>query len=260
MRLTPPWFALLALPLLPAGAAAQVIQGKVVDATNGQPVPYVQVSLHGTDRPVAPVVTDSTGRFSLRATTGGVFRLTTHHVAFAPLLADVEVGAGAMVELVLKLSVRPTELPAIEVVARGRAPDPALERAGFYDRKAGGFGVFRTPEDIERRNAFAPSDHFLSVSGVRVNYVDIRGKDIRMTRGEDPNCSPRIFVDNVIARRGGRNASPGDPILDVLVPARDINAIEIYRSPSEVPAEYGGPDVTCGVVIIWTKRGGPGQR
>lgn len=252
MRLT---FAIVALALLPAAAAAQVIQGKVVDRETGQPVPYVDVRIQNADPPVPPVVTDSTGTFSLRASRGGVYRLTTNHVGYAPIQADVEVGAGAMVELVLRLSVQPTELAAIEVVARGRAPDPALERNGFYDRKAGGFGVFRTPEDVERRNAFAPSDHFQGVSGVRVNYVDIRGKDIRMTRGEDPNCSPRIFVDNVMARRGGKSASPGDPILDVLVPAREILAIEIYRSPSEVPAEYGGPDVTCGVVIIWTKRG-----
>src|SRR5690606_3969349 len=144
--------------------------------------------------------TDSTGTFSLRASRGGVYRLTTNHVGYAPIQADVEVGAGAMVELVLRLSVEPTELAAIEAVARGRAPDPALERNGFYDRKAGGFGVFRTAEDVERRNAFAPSDDLQGVSGVRVNYGDIRGKDIRMTRGEDPNCSPRIFVDNVMAR------------------------------------------------------------
>src|SRR5690606_20855679 len=122
-----------------------------VDRETGQPVPYVDVRIQNADPPVPPVVTDSTGTFSLRASRGGVYRLTTNHVGYAPIQADVEVGAGAMVELVLRLSVQPTELAAIEVVARGRAPDPALERNGFYDRKAGGFGVFRTPEDVERR-------------------------------------------------------------------------------------------------------------
>jgi hypothetical protein len=248
------WIPLLA-SLLPAFASGQVIQGRVLEAATGNPVPYVEVRVEGSDRPIGAVVTDSTGRFMLRATIGGVYRLRTYHVGFAPIEADVEVGTGAMVELVLRLSPQPTELPAIEVVSRGRAPDAFLERGGFYERRSAGFGVFRTPEEVERRNLFAPSDLFQGISGVRLNYVGIQGKDIRMTRGDDPNCSPRIFIDNVMARRGGRSASQADPPLDALVPPRDILAVEVYRGPSEVPVEFAGNDVTCGVVIIWTKRG-----
>jgi hypothetical protein len=247
-------FAILAF-LCPATAAAQVVQGKIVESESGTPVANVEVRLQDNTRNLGSVVTDSTGRFTLRASAGGRFLLTTHHVGFAPVRAEVEVGTGAMVEVVLRLSVQPTELPAIEVIARGRAPDAALERQGFYERKSAGFGVFRTPEDIERRRPFTPSDLFQSISGVRVFYVDLRGKDIRMTRGEDPDCSPRIYIDNTIARRGGRQRSPGDPPLDVLVPLQAIHAIEIYRSPSETPQEYAGADTTCGVVVIWTKRG-----
>lgn len=241
-------------------AAAQVVQGRVVEAESGNPVADVEVRLLDGTRSVASVVTDSTGWFSLRAAVGGVFRLSTSHLRFARTEAEVEVGTGAMVEVLLRLTIQPTELPAIEVVARGRAPNAVLERNGFYDRKASGFGVFRTPEDVERRNLFAASDLFLGISGLRVEYSGgLRGKDIRMTRGEDPNCSPRIRIDNVIVRRGGRQANIGDPPIDALIPPQDILAVEIYRSPSETPREYGGNDVTCGVVVIWTKRGTAGR-
>lgn len=246
---------LLAL-LLPSGAAsAQVVQGRVVDLATTQPIQGVEIRIDAADRPDVAAVSDSAGRFYLRATSGGVFRLRTHHVGYAPVEAEVEVGSGAMVEVLLRLSVQPTELAPIEVVARGRAPDAFLERAGFYERRAGGFGVFRTPEDVERRNVFAPSDLFQGVAGVRLNYVSIQGKDIRMSRGDDPDCSPRIYIDNVMARRGGRAASSADPPLDAMVAPSAILAVEIYRGPSEVPVEFAGNDVTCGVVIIWTKRG-----
>ena len=248
------WIPLLTL-LLPAAASAQVVQGRVVDAASGNPIPGVEVRIDAPDRPDVAAVSDTTGRFYLRATAGGVFRLRTSHVGYAPVVAEVEVGSGALVEVLLRLSVQPTELAPIEVVSRGRAPDAFLERSGFYERRGGGFGVFRTPEDVERRNVFAPSDLFQGVAGVRLNYVGIQGKDIRMSRGDDPDCSPRIYIDNVIARRGGRAASTADPPLDALVAPSAILAVEIYRGPSEVPVEFGGSDVTCGVVIIWTKRG-----
>jgi hypothetical protein len=63
-------------------------------------------------------------------------------------------------------------------------------RVGFYERKQEGFGVFRTPEDIEKRKPYATSDLFQSINGIRLIYMGMRGKDIIVTRGEDPNCSP----------------------------------------------------------------------
>lgn len=253
--LVSPWIASCLL-LAPCLASAQVIQGRAIDATTGNPVPDVSVRIDAEGKQFGTTVTDSLGRFTLRAASGGSYRITTSHIAFAPVEATVDVGAGAMVEVLLRLSIQPTELPAIEVVARGRAPDAALERAGFYDRKNAGFGVFRTPEDVERRPVFAASDLFLSTNGVRVEYAGLQGKDVRMTRGgSDPDCRPRVFIDNVMARRGGRNTMPGDPPLDALISARDILAVEIYRSPSETPQEFAGNDVTCGVIIFWTKRG-----
>jgi hypothetical protein len=243
------------LLLAPCLASAQVIQGRAIDATTGNPVPDVSVRIDSDGRQFGNTVTDSLGRFTLRAASGGSYRITTSHIAFAPVEATVDVGAGAMVEVLLRLSIQPTELPAIEVIARGRAPDAALERAGFYDRRNAGFGVFRTPEEVERRPLFAASDLFLNTNGVRVGYAGIQGKDVTMSRGADPDCRPRVYIDNVMARRGGRNSMPGDPPLDALIPARDILAVEIYRSPSETPQEYAGNDVTCGVIIFWTKRG-----
>jgi outer membrane receptor for ferrienterochelin and colicin len=56
-------------------------------------------------------------------------------------------------------------------------------------------------------------------------------------------CAIRLFVDGV----------PWRDDLDA-VPHQDIEAIEVYASPSEIPAQYGGANSACGVVLIWTRR------
>jgi hypothetical protein len=243
------------LALAPAGVSAQRLVGRAVESGTNTPVPNVEVRLENADGPVGRVVTDSAGRFMLRVAAAGTYRMITNHIGFAPVRADIELTAGDQVEIVLRLAATATTLPPVEVIARSRAPDAYLERNGFYDRKAEGFGVFRTREDIERRRPMVTTDLFTGLNGVRIFHVGIQGRDIRMTRGENPNCPPRIIVDRVIVRRGGPASDPNDPPLDALLQPVNIQAIEIYRSPSETPLEFGGSQVTCGAVVFWTQRG-----
>jgi hypothetical protein len=35
----------------------------------------------------------------------------------------------------------------------------------------------------------------------------------------------------------------------------DVEAIEVFRGLSEMPAEYAAPELRCGAVAVWTKRG-----
>ncbi len=245
----------ITLLLLPASLSAQRLVGRAVESGTEKAVPNVEVRLENDGGPVGRVVTDSAGRFLLRVAAAGRYKLSTNHIGYAQITGEVELGAGDQVEVLLRLAVTATPLAPLEVVARSRAPDAYLERNGFYDRKSGGFGVFRTREDIERRRPFVTSDLFTGVNGVRLIYVGLQGKDIRMTRGEDPNCQPRVIIDKVIVRRGGKAGQASETQLDMLVQPTDIQAIEIYRSPSETPQEFGGNEVTCGVVVFWTQRG-----
>jgi len=90
-------------------------------------------------------------------------------------------------------------------------------------------------------------------------------------------CEPRVFLDGLVVIRGGSRPTArqpgGDPAseledlfedprfgamaLDDLISPNVIEAIEVYRSASQVPAEFGGSGVftRCGVVVIWTRRG-----
>ena len=34
-----------------------------------------------------------------------------------------------------------------------------------------------------------------------------------------------------------------------------IEAVEVFRGVSEMPPEFSAPDIRCGAVAIWTRRG-----
>jgi hypothetical protein len=252
-------FALCGAALLAAmtavPVAGQMISGRVIEVGTDRPIPDVEIAAVSTEGNTARVVSDSLGTFLLNLGMPGRYRVTTKHVAYAPGVAEIQLGSDDRYEVVLRLAVEPSQLPALEVVGRSRTPDPALERLGFYERRADGFGVFIGPDEIAKRTAYAPTDYLRSMNGVRVISGGLRGNDVRMTRGEDPNCPPRVIIDRVIMRRGGRFSRPDDPSFDSLVEVASIAAMEVYRSASETPREFGGNDVTCGVILIWTQRG-----
>jgi hypothetical protein len=50
-------------------------------------------------------------------------------------------------------------------------------------------------------------------------------------------------------------SSVGNEDLKILDPLLDVEAIEVYRRPSEIPVQYGGPTRGCGVILIWMRRG-----
>jgi hypothetical protein len=62
-------------------------------------------------------------------------------------------------------------------------------------------------------------------------------------------CRVAFVIDGVRAHRAGTQR------IDDLVPFSLVSAIEVYRTPAELPAEYSGYNSRCGVVAIWTRRG-----
>lgn len=62
---------------------------------------------------------------------------------------------------------------------------------------------------------------------------------------------PRIFVDGMLITVSERDRDVTRD-LDQAVRPQDVLAIEVYRRPVEVPAQYGGAESGCGVILIWT--------
>ncbi|MGW8266180.1 MAG: hypothetical protein ACWGSQ_07415 [Longimicrobiales bacterium] len=137
---------------------------------------------------------------------------------------------------------------------------------GFYERKELSGGFFITPEMIEKRHTQRVTQLFLEVPGATI-VQDQEGQNavhfktslglqaLGSTGGgsQAALCWPRVYVDGRLMHEGGY----GTPaFLDGLSNPFDLDGVEIYRSPAEIPAEFGGPHSRCGVIVMWKKRGG----
>jgi hypothetical protein len=124
-----------------------------------------------------------------------------------------------------------------------------LENAGFYRRQRWGIGTFITRELLEDRYRTLNrlSDVIQQVPGV-----------VRVVQTNDAS---RIFFHRSIATTlepcpavayvDGLYFGPDLPRLTV----HDVEAIELYRGPAQVPAQYSGTSALCGAVLIWTRTG-----
>lgn len=257
---------LLGLLLATSGAplAAQVIQGRVVDAASSQGVAEAVVTAIGPNqRPVERVRTGADGTFVIRLRAPGAYQLQGERVGYRPTRSGaLEVEVRQTVDVVINLSAEPLTIEALRVTGRRQPPkSPALENHGFYRREAAGFGEFLRREDIERYPNQNIAQVLDRVPGTRL-HVDRRGRQqisfaraqtagtiSRAQRGDTGPCLPKVYINGLRLAYG-----PGMDINDVVNPEQ-VEAVELYRSPSETPQEFNDSDAACGVIAIWTRTG-----
>src|SRR5919109_65669 len=266
----------------PTSANTQHVRGRLLDRESAEPIVAGLVTLvarNGTQ--LAASTTDEFGRWHIEVPTPGTYFLSAKRIGYQPWTsAPVEVNERDDVMLVFHLSKAAITLHPVEVSAR--AMRAYLDRAGFYERQRSDFGHFIAPEDIEKRRAARVTDLLLSVPGVNLVrmstgsagplFVELRGSNI----SDGGICRPRVFVDGVLFARGDsrparpdRSASVERRVEDVLerldqgMSLDDIGhpstiaAIEVYRSATQVPVQFGGTSVATlrGAIVIWTKTG-----
>jgi hypothetical protein len=226
------------------------VEGRVSDL-GGQGLSEVEVTVAGA--PGLGTLTNGQGRFTLRDVEPGLVELRFDHIGYRPRTSAVIVQPGGSVQMSATLTTEAIELDPIEVSVRSRA----LERNGFYRREQQGFGFQLDRAALDRLNPVIVSDALRTATGVRLS--------------RDPRNPNRVYP---VSRRGssfnaGAFSGPGGssrcvmPIIidGVRSPDADLNqlppewleAIEVYTGVT-VPAEYGGPANSCGVVLIWTQR------
>jgi hypothetical protein len=238
-----------------AGAAAgQAVDGRVYDAVTRQPVAAVELKLVQGERIVVTTLSDSSGRFMLRAGTGGRYHITAARIGYADAKTQsIELVADQTISAELQLSVTAVPIAPLTVVA---ARDPYLEATGFYERMRIGNGFYMTEQDIRRKSAGSIVDVLRSARGVKTQRVNMR-HEVYLT---SPSCLPQIVVDGVTVRWGGSigtttrgTAAAAQPLED-LVKIAHVEAIEVYRAFNGVPPQYVGPNADCGTILIWTRH------
>jgi hypothetical protein len=223
---------------LTVNAPKSSISGKVIDDAAGRGVADAEVRVQGTE---LVAVTRADGAFQLPDLPGGVHWLSVSHVAYRTRQDSLRVQASTRLQLTIRLAQTVIALKPIEVQVRSRV----LERTGFYDRRERGHGTYLSRYDWESRMPRMPSDVVRSIAGVRV--VPLRA-GIGSAVLDRSNCAFRYVVDGA---RIGSTFNIDD------IPVEWMEAIEVYKGPSEVPAQFTFPPTqpraNCGVIVIWTR-------
>ena len=253
---------LLLLPVAPAPAQAQGnavqtrILGQVVDENSDAGIAGAFVEfIDARSRVRESSVTDSAGYFLLDGVPRGTFRLRAARLGYrSATTPHWRIEAGEALTVTVRLDPDAVLLAPLEITARALSASPVL--ANFYHRQQRSVGgTFITRDEIEQSNATLVTDLFAMVPGIRFRNNNQRSLVVSFDRtlpGTATTCPVQVYVDGVLASRGERDGVP----LDELATPGVLEGIEIHRGLASVPPEFAGPFARCGVIALWTRRGG----
>lgn len=230
-----------AMPRTVARGNARIVG--TVRAPDGQPLQGARVVVWGTG---VEGVSGANGAFSLGGLPSGTYSLEVRAIGFTPKKVIVDLSAKRPQQLALRLDSRVTALSSVQV--RERATSKSFSEFEERMKRGSGFGRFITEEDILRRNPLQMSEVLRVTPGIQVvpRGGGLNGNAI-LGRG---GCQPTVFVD-------GTRAIDGAVDLDDIVRPQDVAGVEVYGGSAGVPPQFMMGSGGCGVVAIWTKRGGP---
>lgn len=226
-----------------AQSRAGLLTGTVIDHTTGAGLAAAQIQLVEGGR---GVVADSVGGYSFPDLPAGIVRFAVHASGFPSTRIAVALLRGERMSRIIELDsshVRETAaygLPGVSVTAM-TAPSPRY--VDFERRRLIGRGQYLTKDELEKGSYASLQDAMRGLRGVNVDCGGGGGCAIRMSRAP-MRCSPEYIIDE----RTDNSFGPFTPI-------RDIEGIEVYTGPSDVPGEFAGRSAGCGVVVVWTRSG-----
>lgn len=268
-RILPSALALLVWCTVPASAAAQArrgdgrVVGAVIDKSSGRPVPGATVVSLIDGK---AITTDTAGVFRFEKLPTGIIRFLVRAEGFPAKGVVLALAQGELMERRIELdsttttttapitpdssaqSARPGQrVQQLAPVLVEEAPSLGPRFANFERRRKTGAGQYVVREQIEKMGASNLQDVARTLRGVALDCGGGLGCSIRMVRAP-MRCQPEYIVDDNVDNTFG----PG-------IPVRDIEALEVYTGPADVPGEYAGRNAGCGVIVIWT-RSGPARK
>lgn len=249
---------LAAAALCATPARAQVVRGTVVHQEDGTPVAFATVLLaHARRGTMVRTVTDSAGRFSLRAHPRGSWELSIGRVeGWYNVGPELSLMREDTFSVVVEIPREVLRLPALNVVAHTRSR--RLEAVGYYRRSMAGMGSYIGPARIAARN-WGLTSRLLAHASTRILVAErepfqtLAYEAFSMFRPDGAfgelygrGCRPTLFIDGM--RYGPAYAET----VDMVVP-EEIEGIEIYPNSWAAPPEYTALSAGCGAILVWTR-------
>lgn len=224
------------------------IEGRVVDAERGEPVPGATVELAETRW---AQVADSLGVFTFEDVPAGDYLVLAGAPGFMTVGAPLRIvtGEGLVYEIGIRLSREAILLDPIVV----RAPQSGIlledlrDRLDWIGRTGLGFGMNR--REIEASGAIQVSHLLARLPGVRLVPTAGRlgGAQVRLSPLRD--CQPSVYLDGIRSPLSGGS-------VDDFVSVGELEAVEVYRRLSDLPGEFADETARrCGAIVLTTRRG-----
>ena len=185
-------------------------------------------------------------------------------------LVGLQAGGDTSVSVVMIVTAQTLD----KVDVRAKENEQRLDITGFNQRireRENGTtsGYFINAEEIERRNPARLSQMFQELPGIAV--CKYRGPQPCEIVGShlipDPNngvgqrrmipCPITFYLDGHRLNSLKSTAGAGVSVdIDALVIPTSVAGIEYYPSGNRIPEKYSLLNGSCGLFLIWTKRGG----
>ena len=267
-------------------AAAQAVQGVVVDDQNLSRVSTATVRLVQDGKLGQGTETDPSGHFVLPLPGAGEYQIEVSRLGYRRTRSQAFIAdTGDTVTVVFRMAPDAVLMDPLTVTAhstRGR---------NLFDRHRAdwGKGVFVSPQQVDSMHLTVPADVFRDMKEIKLTWGmgDLpdgkRGLVPSVTSQQGTGCllymvnrvwvrPPASSLSTDPHQRVVNTAQPTNPVEAESnavwsgyqlgnLPPEDIAAVEVFRSISEVPPELRrythswrrSPLSNCGLVVFWTK-------
>ena len=222
------------------GAPGGRVEGRVVTADTGAPLPNATVGVIGSTEPRG-TATDAEGRFMLDDLSPGSTELQIRYVGYATATRTVQVQAGETTRLTVELNPKIVELSALEVNGVTRTPRASMP----------GTASEVTAAELEQIAPIGAQEALSYVPGVQ-GAADDGMAQTRMSvgiRGLQPRRTQRVLV-----LEDGMPIQPAPYVFSPLYynpPIERIEEVEVIKGSAAV---RHGPQTMAGVINYVTRR------
>jgi hypothetical protein len=233
--------------------AAQVrLYGRVADERTGASIDGARVTLlDERGRRIGAQTVEADGEFEFFVKRHGRHFIHAARLGYRENTSPaLRLGEHSLLRVELRLDPDAVLLAPLEVMARAQSrTSPVL--ANYEARLRAGIGTFVTRQEIERLRPSRITDVLATLPGVHLQSSGGAGHSRTVYMSRAVNCAAQVFIDGFLMNR-----LAGAVSVDDLVSPASVEGIEVYRGMATVPAEFVTPQARCGVVAIWTRRGG----
>jgi hypothetical protein len=205
----------------------------------------------------------ATGQVRLSDVPSGRLRLRVRAIGHTPLSAVISLAEDRrQIDTTLTLAVMAQRLDSIVVTERADS-FVSGKMEGFERRRREGFGRFLTMEQLHdplRGTLDLQLRKFGRLWLVRSDCV--WGYSAASLGGAPPGsrascngrlldvCYMTVYLDGALYYSADM---PGPPLDISSFNPLHLQAVEVYRSPAEIPVEYNATNSGCGVILLWTR-------